>query len=62
MFTYTLTEFVCLSVDALQEVMGMVSVPGNRGQVATMIKFKDVLQTVSDKNQLGLHLDRERQV
>lgn len=61
-FTHTLAEFLCLSVDALQELMDSVGIPGNRGQVATMIKFKDLLQTVSDENQLSLHLDTQRQV
>lgn len=61
-FTHTLAEVLHLSVNALQELMDYVGIPGNGGQVATVIKFKDQLQTVSDENQLSLHLETQTQM
>lgn len=61
--THTGVESIHLFMDAHQKVLCLVSIQGNRGQVVMEIETRpetgNQLQTVSDENQLGLHLERE---
>ena len=55
-FTHTDVESLSLRVDAHQEVLSLVGVPVDGGHIFMAVDFKDLVQTVSDENQLGLHL------
>lgn len=58
--THTGVETVYLAVDDGQEVFGLDAIPGSGGQVVMVIEIRNQLQTVSDENQLRLHLEREK--